>query len=207
MKYQCTFYQKNVLNQISQVFYFLSIFVCYTTNLSNKVKLWKRFVDNTYCLARLEYIDYILLALNSFHKKCIVYRKKTCTDLYMDWYSFVPKSWKWGTLKTLVRRAHINCSTEKHLKEELNHIRKTFNEINNYPHWVITKVFKEIKEMTPSEKEIQVKEDENTSIKNHILVLPYQGEKGIHIVNSMKRYANKILPKTLKYKQLLLENN
>ena len=36
--------------------------------------------------------------------------------------------------------------------------------------------------MTPSEKEIQVKEDENTSIKNYVLVLPYQGEKGIHIV-------------------------
>ena len=37
-------------------------------NLSNKVKLWKRFVDDTCCLARLEYIDNILLALNSFHK-------------------------------------------------------------------------------------------------------------------------------------------
>ena len=195
-------------------------------NLGNKVKLWKKFVDDTYYLARLEYKDKILLALNSFHKnikftfeiekdntipfldiliirkpgkiETTVYRKKTCTDLYMNWYSFVPKSWKWGTLKTLVQRAHINCSTEKHLKEELNHIRKTFNEINNYPHWVITKVFKEIKEMTPSEKEIQVKEDENTSIKNHILVLPYQGEKGIHIVNSIKSYVNKILPKNVK---------
>ena len=126
------------------------------------------------------------------------YRKKTCTNLYMNWYSLVPKSWKWGTLKTLVRRAHINCSTEKRLKEELNHIRKTFNEINNYPHWVITKVFKEIKEMIPSEKEIQVKEHENTTIKNHVLVLPYQGEKGIHILDSMKRYVNKSLPKSVK---------
>ena len=36
-------------------------------NLSNKVKLWKRFVDFTYCLARSEYVDNIL-ALNSFHK-------------------------------------------------------------------------------------------------------------------------------------------
>ena len=177
-------------------------------------------------MARLEYKDKILLALNSFHEnikftfeiekdntipfldiliirkpgkiETTVYRKKTCTNLYMNWYSFVPKSWKWGTLKTLVRRAHINCSTEKHLKEELNHIRKTCSEISNYLHWVITKVFKEIKEMTPSEKEIQVKEDENTSIKNHILVLPYQGEKGIHIVNSMKSYVNKILPKNVK---------
>ena len=37
-------------------------------NLSNKVKLWKRFADDTYCLARSEYIDNILLALDSFHK-------------------------------------------------------------------------------------------------------------------------------------------
>ena len=70
----------------------------------------------------------------------------------MNWYSFAPKNWKWATLKTLVRRAHINCSTEENLKKELNHIRKTFNEINNCPHWVITKVFKKIKELTPSEK-------------------------------------------------------
>ena len=116
----------------------------------------------------------------------------------MNCYSFAPKSWKWGTLKTLARRAHINCSTEKYLKEELNHIRKTFNEINNYPQWVITKVFKEMKEMIPSQKTIQAKEDENTAIKNHILVLPYQGQKGVCIVNSMKRYVNKILLKNLK---------
>ena len=37
-------------------------------NLSNKVKLWKRFADDTYCLARSEYIDNLLLALDSFHK-------------------------------------------------------------------------------------------------------------------------------------------
>ena len=80
-------------------------------NLSNKVKLWKRFVDNTYCLAKSEYMANILFALNSFHKKInftieiekdntipfldiliirktgkietTVYKKKTCTDLYI----------------------------------------------------------------------------------------------------------------------------
>ena len=65
------------------------------------------------------------------------------------------KSLKWETLKilkTLVHRAHINCLTEKHLKEELNHIRKTFNEIKNYLHWVVTQVFKEIKDMTHQER-------------------------------------------------------
>ena len=70
--------------------------------------------------------------------------------------------------------------------------------MNNYPHWVITKVFKEIKEITSSEKEVQVEEAENTSIKNHFLVLAYQGEKGICIVNSMERYVKKILPENVK---------
>ena len=182
-------------------------------------------------MARSEYVDNISLALNSFYKnikftfeiekdntipfldiliigkpgkiETTVYRKKKCTDLYMNWYSFAPQSWKWGTLQTLVQRAHVNCSTEKYLKEELNHIRKTFNEINNYPHWVTRRVFKEIKEMTPSKKEIQVKEDENTSSKNHLLVLSYQGEKGINIVNSMKRYVKKILPDNIKVQTAL----
>ena len=130
-------------------------------------------------MARSEYIDNKLLALNSFHKnikftteiekdntifllhiliitksgkiEITVYREKKSTDLYMNWYSFAPKSGKWGTLK---RRALINCSTEKHLREELNHIRKTFSETNNYPNWVITNVFRDIKKMTPSEKKI-----------------------------------------------------
>ena len=127
-----------------------------------------------------------------------VYRKKTCTDLYLIWYYFATKSLKWETLKTLVRRANINFSTKKHLKVELNLIRKTFNEINNYLHWVIAKVFKKILKMTLSEKKIQVKEYENPSIKNQLLVIPYQGEKGRNIVNSMKKYVNKILPENVR---------
>ena len=86
----------------------------------------------------------------------------------------------------------MNRLTEKHLIEELNHIRKTFSEINNYLHCVITKIFREIKEVAPSERDIQVKEDENTYVKNHLLVLPYQGEKGRHVISIMKRYIKKL---------------
>ena len=38
-----------------------------------------------------------------------------------------------GTLKTSIQRKNVNYSTEKHLKDELKHIRKTANEIN-YPY-------------------------------------------------------------------------
>ena len=41
---------------------------------------------------------------------------------------------KWGTLKTLVRRAYEACSIDEYLRGELKHIRGTFDEINNYPH-------------------------------------------------------------------------
>ena len=46
--------------------------------------------------------------------------------------------------------------------------------------------------------EIQVKEDKNITMKNHLLVLQYQGEKRIHIVNSMEKFVNKLLPENVK---------
>ena len=109
-------------------------------NLNDKIKLRKRFVDDTYCFAKSEYTNNILLSLNSFHQnikftieiekddaipfldmliirkagkiETTVYRKKTYTDFYMNWYSYAPNNWKWGTLRTLVRRAHVNSSTK-----------------------------------------------------------------------------------------------
>ena len=55
-------------------------------NLSNKVKLWKGFVDDIYCLARPEYIDNILLTLNSIHKniKFTFEIEKGNTILFLD---------------------------------------------------------------------------------------------------------------------------
>ena len=55
-------------------------------NLSNKVKLSKRFVNDTYCLARSEYIDNMLLALNSFHRniKFTIEIKKGNTIPFLD---------------------------------------------------------------------------------------------------------------------------
>ena len=62
------------------------------------------------------------------------------TDLYINWKSFSPNNWKWGTLKPLLQ-GRI-CSTKKYLKEKLNHTETIFKHQNNYPSWVIDKVFK-----------------------------------------------------------------
>ena len=72
-----------------------------------------------------------------------VYREVTNSDIYLNWNSFCPQSWKRGSLKSLVQRAHLICSTQDLLKTELDHIPKVFLEINNFPLWVIKQIFGE----------------------------------------------------------------
>lgn len=35
-----------------------------------------------------------------------VHRKVTNADIYINWKSFAPKSWKYGTVRALVRHAY-----------------------------------------------------------------------------------------------------
>ena len=36
--------------------------------LDKEVKLWRRFVDDTICFAKMDSLNYILLIINGFHK-------------------------------------------------------------------------------------------------------------------------------------------
>ena len=91
--------------------------------LSKDISLWKRYVDIYFVNSNR--ISHVLESLNSFHSNIkftveiekgnkiafldillirykdlintTVYRKKTNTDLYINWKSFSPNNWKWGT--------------------------------------------------------------------------------------------------------------
>ena len=56
-----------------------------------------------------------------------------------------PISWKRGTLKTLVEREYLICSTPRLLEKELTHIRTVFRNTNGYPYLVINQVFEQVK--------------------------------------------------------------
>ena len=79
------------------------------------------------------------------------------------------------------------------MAEELEHIRKVFHHINNYPLWVINKVIDDA-EKIPSANE----NDSSSNDKAHRLMLPYQGDKGSNLLKSMKRYVSKLLPEHTK---------
>ena len=59
--------------------------------------------------------------------------------------SLTPISWIRETLKTLVERAYLICSTPSLLEKELTHIRTVFRNTNAYPNWIINQVFKQVK--------------------------------------------------------------
>ena len=115
-------------------------------------RLWLRKVDDTFVITKYDKIE-TLDELNKFNCKvqftyesatdntllfldCLIeidneeslqtklYRKKTHTGQYMHYTSNQPEHVKVGTIKTLVRRTKIVCSTEESLTEELNYIKK-----------------------------------------------------------------------------------
>ena len=100
---------------------------------------------------KISFLDVLLIPNNSLISTK-VYCKNTNMDIYINWKSFAPNNWKWGTLKTSVTRAFDICSTDEYLKEELEHIRIVFHHRNNYPLWVINKVIDDAKKI-PSTNE------------------------------------------------------
>ena len=79
-----------------------------------------------------------------------VYRKAT-NNVYLNWNAFAAISWKRGTLKTLIERAYLICSTDELRNRELEHIEKVFYENNSYPKYVIKQVLQQISEQHNNE--------------------------------------------------------
>ena len=89
--------------------------------------------------------------------------KKTGFDKFESYRKFYRK---WGTLKTLVHTAYETCSTDQYLWDELKHIWGMFNEINNCPHWVISKVIQKIK--NKQAYQCNISQDNNNEDQNNI---------------------------------------
>ena len=76
---------------------------------------------------------------------------------------------------------------------------------NNFPIWVVKTILKEEKEKMDNrnnadknEHAIQADAKFESKDKSHLLLLPYQGEKGLHLTKSVKRHLKSLLPAQLK---------
>ena len=162
------------------------------------------YVDDTICFVKIGSIEYFLSVINNFHEKIqssyeiekdselsfldveiqrinetlatTVYRKEANNDMYLNWNSFSPDTWKKSTFRTLIERAYVICSTPKLRRKEINHLKYVFRDYNNYPMWVINQI-------------------EN---KKYLLLLPYHVEIGNYVIKSLKKQIRKLLPENIK---------
>ena len=210
--------------------------------LTEHIQDWSRYVDDTIGIVKNDSIDHIINTLNSFHPNIqfthetetankinfldvmiirnnntlstTIYRKPTNNDIYIHWNAFAPETWKRGTLRTLTQRAYTVCSNEKLLTEELLYLRRSFNNVNGYPHHIITKIFQSVKHnhitlnltitptppttptlsTTPNLPTTPSIQEDNTTPNINLLILPYKGKPGETILKDLKRSINPILP-------------
>ena len=70
----------------------------------------------------------VLVIRKDYEVETAVYRKSTNNDIYLQWKSFSPTTWKRWTLQTLVSRAFKVCSNDQHLQNEIKHLKKVFRD-------------------------------------------------------------------------------
>ena len=189
--------------KVGSVNYILSLLNSFDTNI--------KFTYELEHAGKLPFL-HVLLCRKGKKIYTTVYRKATNNDVNLNWNAFAPISWKRSTLKTLTERAYLICSTDKLRNRELEYIEKVFYENNSYPKYVIKQVLQQISEQHNNETNgtdnsnnnidgdnISSMNNESVTLeKQQLLVLPYQGKKGDHILKSFKKGMRKILPNNLK---------
>ena len=195
--------------------------------LTEFIKYWKMYVDDTISFVKLGTINYIITKLNSFDKKIpftfkeehkgtlpfldllfqrngnstvtTIFRKPTNNDIYLNWNAFPPDISKRGTLKTLAKGAYIVCSTNELLQKEFKYLVKVFHETNNYPHYVIKQILKQVhdeqKEQKVNVPTAAIADEANANRKKEqLLLVPYQDKKRDYVIKSMKKRMKCLLP-------------
>ena len=182
---------------------------------------WKRYVDDTFAYVLPDKIDMILHKLNSYHPnikfiyelelnnklalldvsarrtndskvETSVYRKATCTNIYINWHSHAQSNWKIGTLRNLIKRAKSISSSELLLRNEISYLRNIFTEYNDFPLTVVNNIIdQELSQLVQQETtKTQNKETQQTLQ----LTVPYSGHQGHKLLSKMKKQLKKTLP-------------
>ena len=117
----------------------------------------------------------------------------------MNWNPHAPMQWNIGTLKNLVKWLIIICSDQHLLQVELDHLRKVFIEINNYPSKPVENIIK-----NELEKEnVDITNEPQTNTTGHWktklqLFFPFSGKQDIQLWSKMKRQLKKSIPSNVK---------
>ena len=211
----------------------------------DKISLWFRYVDDTFTFIKKGEVKNVIQIIDNFHEsinftfeketdRCLsfldvkvirnadgtfetdIHRKKTDTNVYLNWNSFAPKPWKIGTLKGLIRRAFTICSTDEFRVKEITFLKKVFVQMNGFPSKLVNKVVNEVRNKMGNESVSVVQSNlssaspvipvipsvNNAPSKEEIykpyICLPYKGLPGEEVVKKFKNVLKKSLPNNVK---------
>ena len=138
------------------------------------ISAYCRFVDDCYCIVRKNQKNRILKRINNFDPKFLTFtnesmknnsltfldteiyineqnlpeikkfRKKTASDVIMNYNTITPKKYKLSTLKGDIFRCHYTCSTEQNLNKALNDLTELYVK-NEYPRRLVNNTIQEIR--------------------------------------------------------------
>ena len=89
------------------------------------------------------------------------------------------------------------CSTDHHLKKELDHSRYVFQKHNNYPKRIIKQVGKQVNDQNIQSNACgtpNVSSELPSNSKSFTLLLPYSGQKAEHLIISLRKNMHRTLP-------------
>ena len=105
-----------------------------------------------------------------------IFRKDTNTGLYVNFTSFVPRTYRTSWIKTLVTRASRICAPNK-LSSEIN-IIKRFASWNDFPKSVVNSIINKTLNTTSNNEGPNINNTEKSNKITIYFCFPYYGDKG-----------------------------
>ena len=121
-----------------------------------------------------------------------VYRKATCTNIYINWHSHFPSNWKIGTLRNLIKRAKSISSSELLLRNEISYLRNIFTAYNDFPLKVVNNIIDQ--ELLQLVQQETTKPENKETQQTLQLMVPYSGNQGHKLLSRMKKQLKKTRP-------------
>ena len=133
----------------------------------------------------MPFLDILITPEEDGSLKTSVFRKKTHTDLYLQWDSHHTIPSKYSVAGTLFHRANTICSTPQLLQKEEEHLFRALTRCK-YPTWAIRRA--KMKSQNPNTRRTRrTQTGQNTNQNNLYMVVPYhQG-----LSERIKRTCNK----------------
>ena len=189
--------------------------------ISDTLKFYIRYVDDTLVLVKPDDISQVLEKLNSFHPQIqftveefvdhndvhfldikldqqgtTIYRKPIHTGQYRHYSSFTPWSRKTAWIRALVQRAMKICSTQELLNLEILNIKR-FASWNGFPRWICDKLIN----IYTSQSSKPTHDDNITEPTIPIIwiKLPFIGKKGYFLLRKCTRKISRLLKQPVKF--------